>query len=738
MSLERSALVVVCVFAVAVSACSSEGVPSLAGTAGSSSVTAGSAGIGVGAGAATGGSTGVGGVATGGTSVTTGGSSVATGGTAGSPVFEGDDLFGSAIPGEKAGFDSAPHSLTPTGLWGQLRLPLPTNAWWENLALNKGESPVNIFPYMAAASGAGLRVCQPERVTEANFTFSVFADNWVMTASEAFTERSIVAYDDLSVTLGWKAGAGEMVTPLVQGMPYVSARYKAVHPRLTTSHAISSLNGASGTSVTADHFEVQLNNQQTWRVYAQKPLTWSWQGQQLTASEAYDGWLRVARVTPELGTLLDEHAASIPTGGSVHAKSSGDVAGLTFAWQTEGTGEPLMMAMPHHYPTLKTALLTASLPTIRGGMRAVVGKEWQFEEPLTKLSWNSGKPIPAERKAEILTALKSDAQTVVPVADTPYFFGKQVAAVARLALIADELGESALAKELSGKLAGYLEPWLAGGAGSRLIYDTSWGGLVSRPGIADAGADFGLGYYNDHHFQYGYFIYAAAVIAHFDPTWVEPHRSAVEVVLRDFASPKADGYFPAYRCKDWFAGHSWAAGVFEFADSRNQESTSEAVNGYYAAYLWGLATNDARMRDFGRLLLATEIRSAQTYWQIKDTSIYPEPFASGKIVGVLWATKADHTTWFGNNLEFIHGIQWMPFTPMSEELLPRDWISETYPIVSSAFTRTDPVMGEGWRGLVYMAHAITDANAAWNEVKSLQTFDDGNSRTNALYWVATR
>jgi endo-1,3(4)-beta-glucanase len=160
--------------------------------------------------------------------------------------------------------------------------------------------------------------------------------------------------------------------------------------------------------------------------------------------------------------------------------------------------------------------------------------------------------------------------------------------------------------------------------------------------------------------------------------------------LRDYASPQADRYFPAYRCKDWFAGHSWAAGIFEFADSRNQESTSEAVNGYYAVYLWGLAMHDDRMRDLGRLMLTTEIRAAQTYWQISDDSIYPEPFADGKIVGVLWATKADHTTWFGSNLEFIHGIQWMPFTPISEELLPKAWISQTYPIVSGAFARRDP------------------------------------------------
>ena len=37
-----------------------------------------------------------------------------------------------------------------------------------------------------------------------------------------------------------------------------------------------------------------------------------------------------------------------------------------------------------------------------------------------------------------------------------------------------------------------------------------------------------------------------------------------------------------------------------------------------------------------------------------------------------------------------------------------------------------------------MGHATTNRSAAWDEVNTLTIFDDGNSRTNALWWVATR
>lgn len=37
-----------------------------------------------------------------------------------------------------------------------------------------------------------------------------------------------------------------------------------------------------------------------------------------------------------------------------------------------------------------------------------------------------------------------------------------------------------------------------------------------------------------------------------------------------------------------------------------------------------------------------------------------------------------------------------------------------------------------------MAHAVIDPGAAWTEVNTLTGYDDGNTETNTLYWLATR
>ncbi|MBF5067793.1 hypothetical protein G6O45_31825, partial [Salmonella enterica subsp. enterica serovar Istanbul] len=89
---------------------------------------------------------------------------------------------------------------------------------------------------------------------------------------------------------------------------------------------------------------------------------------------------------------------------------------------------------------------------------------------------------------------------------------------------------------------------------------------------------------------------------------------------------------------DLFAGHSWANGLFDLGDGRNQESTSEAVNAWYAVSLFGQAFAEPRLRDLGRVLLAAEAASAQTYWQVPASStVYAEPLASRRVVANLWS-----------------------------------------------------------------------------------------------------
>ena len=45
--------------------------------------------------------------------------------------------------------------------------------------------------------------------------------------------------------------------------------------------------------------------------------------------------------------------------------------------------------------------------------------------------------------------------------------------------------------------------------------------------------------------------------------------------------------------------------------------------------------------------------------------------------------QVDYATWFGSNTEFIHCIQMLPFVPMTEDLLRKEWIQEEYPVLET-------------------------------------------------------
>lgn len=89
-------------------------------------------------------------------------------------------------------------------------------------------------------------------------------------------------------------------------------------------------------------------------------------------------------------------------------------------------------------------------------------------------------------------------------------------------------------------------------------------------------------------------------------------------------------------------------------NGKSQESSSEAINAYYGAHLFGRATGDRKLERFAQLLLAMEIRSTKTYWHMRNaTTMYDPDFAANKMVGVVGGLDATCHTWFGEKFEFV-------------------------------------------------------------------------------------
>jgi Glycosyl hydrolase family 81 C-terminal domain len=63
----------------------------------------------------------------------------------------------------------------------------------------------------------------------------------------------------------------------------------------------------------------------------------------------------------------------------------------------------------------------------------------------------------------------------------------------------------------------------------------------------------------------------------------------VLLLIRNIANPsEEDQYFPTWRHKDWYQGHSWASGIaMPYLNGKNQESSSESIAAYEAVAVYG-------------------------------------------------------------------------------------------------------------------------------------------------------
>ncbi|KAL7532575.1 hypothetical protein ACHAXR_006488 [Thalassiosira sp. AJA248-18] len=389
------------------------------------------------------------------------------------------------------------------------------------------------------------------------------------------------------------------------------------------------------------------------------------------------------------------------------------------------------------------------------------------------------------------------------------------AATADVTLPSDEQVETLL-DDLQQAVEVWLNPGgkAKGGAEAEFVYDMSWGGFVNcgcsyifKKGHEDKGScnntfpecpalesvneNFGNGWYNDHHFHYGYHIYAAAMVAKHRPDWGRKYYEKVLLYIRDIANPSADdNFFPVFRQKDWYLGNSWAAGLMSMELSphgREQESSSEAIAAFEGIALFGdvmmkAFSNDednlgsARLvRNVGEVLTAMEVSATNRYWHVWGTktdeeisttkaaslkkgvtmdmpphiNTYPKQYPK-PVVGMMYDTMASFQTWFAPEDVVSYGIQMIPLTAVAERRDDPEWSDILYPV----YAKSCKVANEehdgfcednGWSitqaGILAEIGEIDDALEFASEIPAKVFKSDGacgHSLTNTIWFISTR
>lgn len=213
----------------------------------------------------------------------------------------------------------------------------------------------------------------------------------------------------------------------------------------------------------------------------------------------------------------------------------------------------------------------------------------------------------------------------------------------------------------------------------------------------------------------------------------------VNLLIRDIASPdRKDGMFPHIRCFDKYAGHSWASGDANFADGNNQESSSESLNAWYGMMLWGEATSNKRILDTGIYLFNTERTAVEEYWFDVSGTNYPKDFPQVAL-GMVWGGKGAFATWFSGDIDCIHGINWLPFTPASLYMGRHpEYVKKNFDRIVEQRKEGDD-FNNGWGDLVVMFGALNDPAMASKYINSTPdcSLEGGNTHAFMYQWIET-
>lgn len=663
-------------------------------------------------------------------------------------------------------FKSITHPLQPYESNGGK--PIPTNKFYANMLLGTRTNPAYTQPYAIwqATSGSYLGMAiSHQRLQDfaygpdatqstVEYYFAPVGVMSIVLGAKEFTSASTFALSansmsDMSLNIVLKktgSGGGTITMPLVIGMGFVTSTYNGVTPKI-----MSSIGFASATKQTAPQrnmlkYELKLNNGVKWLMYVTIPsgatvptfsLSGAYTFQANTVAKNYIIQIATepASATSSMISAYDQTAGRYLTGGSMTGSISnnGYTGVYTIQYTAAGTstnGKPLVFAAPHHVQSL-TSQMSGKATAIKlqspnmGLLTGYISTQIEMTEalpaaigflPYSQVSGRTGKGLTAAMKTQITNTIKQElAQNIAAQGNlqSTYYSGKGLDKFAQIAFTAKYvLGNNALALQGLNSLKAVFNKFVTNTQTTPLAYDTTWKGIVSTLGITsgDSTADFGSSYYNDHHFHYGYLIHAAAVIAQLDNDigggkWLGTYKSVVNAWVRDVANPSAqDGYFPVWRSFDWYAGHSWAKGLFKSADGKDEESSSEDVHFAYGMKLWGRVTGDSAMEARGNLMLAVLRRSLNSYYLYRSTnSVMPAKILGNKVAGMMFENKVDHTTYFGTLVQYTQGIHMIPITSISSYIRDPGFVTEEWnallaPIISS--------VQDGWRGILMQNYAL--------------------------------
>jgi endoglucanase Acf2 len=629
----------------------------------------------------------------------------------------------------------------------EVKGPMVTGQWWSSLVWQKYSQNLFAHPLAMQCRSNGLVVWYPGDKIHGNasgiFGTGAGRDGDFRlghSAADSFPEANCGGYSDWFVTASFVSGAASLRASFGHGSPFVYCLYGGGNPAITFPKKPIVWSGDAqspvlGVTINNHHYGLFGPAGSTWK--GMDNLTWI----NDLKGKAYFSVALLPDNRPETLALFKRYAYNHVVDTRLEFQVAGGFvkASYTFSIKFHEGAESkntVFALYPHQWRYATVPLTEMTYGSVRGLMKAGIGSGFETQIPIQGvLPFLPAQGI--QDRERMLGYLKEEAAKKTGGFGDTYWEGKLLGRLATLSGVAEAAGAPDLRNVFVSEIKRRLENWFSAAPGKEqavFYYNGVWGALLgSRPSY---GSDRPL---NDHHFHYGYFIRAAAEVARLDPAWARSWGPMVRLLIRDIASPeRGDSMFPYLRCFDKYAGHSWASGDANFADGNNQESSSESMNAWYGMMLWGEATGDKLVRDTGIGLFNMERTAVEEYWFDVHGQNFPKDFPNVAL-GMIWGGKGAFGTWFSGDIDCIHGINWLPFTPASIYMGRHpDYVRKNHDrIVERRKGGRD--YNNGWGDLLIMFYALSDPAAAAAFIDSTPNckLEGGNTHAFMYHWIYT-
>ena len=646
--------------------------------------------------------------------------------------------FGAVGPQTSAGVDILPK------ISSAFQKPVQTNDYWSSLIFPfYGDPYSNVMythPLNLKARSNGLQIGYTTTPVFAaqDYLFPFLQQLTVGVAGMNAPKAVADDYGDWTVTALWDDGTRMMRATFGHGLPFVYCEVSggdAVITSVTTPTIWYNQRGVIGMTVEGRQYGIFAPDSSTWT--GTTILQSSLNGR---------NYFSIALLPDASLTTLEtyrRHAYAFVTGSAVSWAYNEATAKLTstFSYTTElkesrngNLNQTLTALYRHQWLNTSAGLTGFEYTSVAGKMKVFDGNQFT-----TDLMFEGVLPaLPDQgdyRRADLQTMIDSIAAETLPASGQyagTYWNGKLMARIAHLVNIADQLGDITARDHFLSEIKKSLEEWFTAGGTQGYVYNPTWKTLTGYP--SEFGADNQI---NDHNFHAGYAIMAAAIIAQYDSVWTakENWGGMVDLLVKDGNNyDRSDTRFPFLRAFDPYAGHSWESGHGDFGDGNNEESSSEAMNFATAVVLWGTATHEQSVRDLGIFLYTTERSAIEQYWFDIDNAVFPAEYPY-KALGMVWGGKGVHSTWFGSNADFIHGINMLPFNGGSLYLGRHpEYVQANYDEAVNELNGSPAT----WKDILWQYLSMSNPGAALSLYFADPSYtpEDGETKAHTYHWLS--